>query len=136
MKLNQRFEGSHLDGFTLIELITVIIILGILASVVSSKYFEIAAEAERTTNQQSLAEAVVQFNLAYMKYAVDHGTAPENLEAMTGQEYLDLDGSSQVVAGDYRFTYTSSDTGVLVSVERSTQSGGWDTVASRTIDWP
>lgn len=124
------------QGFTLIELITVIIVLGILAAIVVPRYYDMADQAAEGANDHALSDAIVQFNLAYMKFVVENKVPPANLAAISGSNYLDLDGNDRVEVGDYRFTYAANGDNVDISAERSDGSGGWDTAVTRTIEWP
>jgi type IV pilus assembly protein PilE len=59
------------QGFTLIELVVVIVIIGVLASIAFAKYLDLAYKAKQAVTQASLS--AVRSTL-YMKYAESSGT--------------------------------------------------------------
>lgn len=72
--LNARFKS--INGFTMIELLIVIVILGLLASLVAPKFFQQLGTAER-----GVAEAQMNaFETALDTYRLDVGKYPESLE--------------------------------------------------------
>lgn len=69
-------------GFTMIELLIVIVILGLLASLVAPKFFSQLSTAER-----GIAEAQMNaFETALDTYRLDMGTYPEKLEELRSSE--------------------------------------------------
>jgi prepilin-type N-terminal cleavage/methylation domain-containing protein len=67
---------SNQQGFTLIEIIAVLVILGILAAVAVPRYIDLAAQAKRSGAFAQVAEMKSTLNLAYARLFMSNGVAP------------------------------------------------------------
>ena len=66
-------------GFTLIEIIAVLVILGILAAVAVPKYIDMQGEAKKAAAKGQVAEIKSTLNLAYASEFLATGTQPTNV---------------------------------------------------------
>jgi prepilin-type N-terminal cleavage/methylation domain-containing protein len=81
-------------GFTLIELIAVMFLLGILAAVALSKYFDLQNEAKQKAVTAALGEAKVRVLQYASEQLIANGSWPSSYAS------LSTDG------GDFTFSYT------------------------------
>lgn len=84
-------------GFTLVEIVAVLVLLGILAAVAVPKFFDLSSDAEKKAAEAALAEAQVRINAKYSK-AIYAGKTCAEANVKTLKEVGD-DGKSAVVNG-------------------------------------
>jgi prepilin-type N-terminal cleavage/methylation domain-containing protein len=128
------------QGFTLIELITVVLVLGLLAAVVAPRYLDMAGQARVAAARAAAAEGAGRLYQAFGLYTVHSGDVPPaDLADFSGPGYLDLNGN-QLDLGDYRLMFSGgvNRSDVRIRVEERDGFGAWREVeeAATTIPWP
>ncbi len=115
-------------GFTLIEIIAVLIILGILASVAIPKYMDTIDEARRKSGQAAICEVMARCSNEYAKQLLLANGDRNAVDVNTVQTNV---GDAPNVGPDYGVTTAVDGDNIVITVNRvqneavSGVSGNW-----------
>jgi prepilin-type N-terminal cleavage/methylation domain-containing protein len=113
-------------GFTLIEVIAVLIILGIMAAVAVPKYYAMADEAHAAAIDGALAKAVANFQLAVEHYRAVNKQDPASILALNIETNL----------GDFTCSYSGDGTNVTVTLDSGPAAWFADSTATKVKAFP
>ncbi len=107
----KRYLKKNQKGFTLIEIIAVLIILGILATIAIGKFMDLQGQAQEKALQGAVAEGVSTCNICFGKLSLSNGAAPGSGAVATCATANSPDST------DFTYTFSGSDGsgGVMVT---------------------
>jgi prepilin-type N-terminal cleavage/methylation domain-containing protein len=129
-------NSTNQKGFTLIELVIIIVVLGILAAVAIPKYQDITAQAKEASCRASLGALRSGITIWYANKAVTTGTAA--WPALTALATVDSVMAQALPRNPYQLSTNAPDS-IVTGVTKGTivgARGGWAYKASTGEVWP
>ncbi|WP_051822420.1 type II secretion system protein [Desulfonatronum thiodismutans] len=121
-------------GFTLIEIIAVLVILGILAAVAVPKFIDLQGQSKKNAAMGQVAEIKSTLNLAYAKYLLKNaGEKPTGTQVLT-EAGLEAGDHNIGTAPDI-WNITTAVTGDVVTITVNSRGNPADTGYNETGTW-
>ncbi len=110
MKKAVQMQTKKQQGFTLIEIIAVLIVLGVLSALAVPRYMNVTTEAKNASANQAIAETMSRLNQGSASHILNNdGVAPTGAEAVTAA------GGAALTVGDYTVANVASGDTVTIT---------------------
>jgi prepilin-type N-terminal cleavage/methylation domain-containing protein len=131
MKKTMIFRNEK--GFTLIEIIAVLVIMGILAAVAVPKFFDLQERAKEKAVSTAFAEMKVRVNQRFASWLLDGATAGDINDATKSAAAYTADEVGTNLGDDFEVTdWTANTDPIVLSLKYKTD----DTVYTTNISKP
>lgn len=118
-------------GFTLIEIVMVLVLLGILSAVAVPKYFDLRDTAEQKAAQAIVAEAQARINGAFANALLNDSKSCK--DAQTAVKTV-VSTTADGMAKGYTFTYTAAPGAVETTLAKAASADGGATYTFSSKD--
>jgi len=122
---------NNQKGFTLIEIIAVLILLGILAAVAVPKYVDLQQDAKNKAAEGAVAEGIAQVNQYAAKHILANSTVPTTLAQLITAGLVD-----PYAVGDFSIDFVQAAAGDPITVNATGIAGTAVDGAAATRDVP
>ena len=117
MNDRKNFTLNTQKGFTLVEIIAVLVILGIIGAMAASKYMNLQDQARIESGSAAISEVKTRLKNAYGQYLLaNKGVKPKNIKTLcnfiNNTDILPKNGNGAVPMGS-DYTVTMKNTGVI-----------------------
>ena len=133
--MKRKKTTSNRAGFTLIEIIAVLIVLGVLAAVAVPKYVGVTEEARNAAAKGAIAEAKGRLSMAYGKEVLKAGSTNVTVETVRTAAGAATSGATIDMGDDFAVTLTDG-TGLVTITVSSVQGTALDTAVTDTWTMP
>ena len=104
-------KEEHKSGFTLIEIIAVLVILAVLAAVAIPRYISLIDDARDQALQGALAAGLSHVSMAYVRLCLQNDAEPDGATLAT-----ECGTTNPMDETDYTYTFTGSGNDMAITV--------------------
>ena len=103
--MDQKKIVRNQQGFTLIEIIAVLVLLGILAAVAVPKFLDMQGTSKQKAVDGALAAASSNATMAYSKFLMDYSTTPTSIASNAWSDGTNTT-AIETALGDFTASYS------------------------------